>query len=433
MWNRRCQSMKNDKADLPHGFGQSHSAGSSGRWFTGSVIGAAAADSGLTSGCRRSGKRTADGSAAFGPSNDPLAAVSMVRIVGRLRIVEIAEFAGHAGRRAGGPLDDHVLDSQVAPTLSGLAASAIGRRPTGQWSGSVGRSRSGHNGRSGRRVGGCGRRIFGVDFEVSVKQVDDGDDEQQDRNGKAVNEFSADLFDVEVSDGQSWVHRRVEARKVVAHHAVGGRKRVVTLHIRRISATFDVGLQTSSVLVQLDRLIRQEPTQHRVRFVRSGQHGLQPVRGLRLARKLRVVVKTLEVVIHGHCGRCGWGSGQRFTGRNGRHGQRNGTLVADADVPTFENFFGATFAARAPVAVGEAAQEIGLDRFAGDGRRIEIHVQRCQSRFDEERHQEQERKQTEHGQQHEEGRRIKQDRLPPLGCRITFFRRHRHRSIYCPQ
>ena len=66
-------------------------------------------------------------------------------------------------------------------------------------------------------------------------------------------------------------------------------------------------------------------------------------------------------------------------------------------VPAFVHFFGAAFAARAPLAVGQSTMKTGLRSFTNDWLRIELHVDGGQGRLDEERDEEQENEKAENG------------------------------------
>ena len=104
---------------------------------------------------------------------------------------------------------------------------------------------------------GVGRhRVAGVEDAVGVHQIWTGDDEQENGNGKAVDELGPHLADVQLGDGQRRIHQRVVAREIVAHDAVERCERVVALDVRWVAAAFDVGLQARLVYVELAALIR---------------------------------------------------------------------------------------------------------------------------------------------------------------------------------
>ena len=224
-WN-----FEREKTNLPHRFGYSHSSVDvpdcfrvAGRIFRcccrlfwGSLR-------------RYPGCSQSDGPATFGPAYDP-------RAVGWRELVEESVFASGMQRRADGLADDHILHMAASsPIKVQLLAVEIHRR-----------RRPPRPGRTALIVGG----LFGVELKVGIEEIDDGDDEQNNWDRKAINEFGANFLYVELSDGHRRVDQRVVTRKVGANDAVRRSERVVALHIRRIAATFHVGLQSSFVDVQ---------------------------------------------------------------------------------------------------------------------------------------------------------------------------------------
>ena len=101
-----------------------------------------------------------------------------------------------------------------------------------------------------------GRREASVEDAVSVHQIRTGDDEQENGNGKAVDELGPHGADVQLGDGQRRIDQRIVAREIVAHDAVARREGFVALDVRWVAAAFHVGLQTGFVEVKLAALIR---------------------------------------------------------------------------------------------------------------------------------------------------------------------------------